>query len=153
MHVTKTTTKPGARAVGGLAASVLALGTLAFTAPAASGEEARVAPLDTTIVIADVRSTDGVVTGEILNKTDDQLENVRLLVSDEFLWRNERHPGTDNPGNAYSVMVSGPIAPHGSAPFRFERPAPLPERSDGRFATDVSAIEVTRRPVGAAPTL
>ncbi len=97
--------------------------------------------------VEDVRSDDNTVSGRVINETDDALENVRLLVSDQFLWRNERHPGENSPSDANTYVVPGPIPPHGSVTFEYRRPSPLPDRRDGEFKTDVSALEVTRRPM------
>jgi hypothetical protein len=36
-------------------------------------------------------------------------------------------------------------------PFRYQRPAPLPDRTDGRFKTDVMVVQVTRQAVPVAP--
>jgi hypothetical protein len=110
----------------------------------ATGE--RIAPLDTTVRIEEVRTTDDEVTGRIVNETGDQLDDVRLLIADHFLWKNERHPGAESPSDAHTLTVSGPIPPHGEKTFRFRRPSPLPDRRDGRFDTQVSALEATRRP-------
>ena len=114
---------------------------------AAVAAEPRVAPLDTTVAIENVRSNDVDVRGTVVNRTGDQLENVRLIVADKFLWHNERHPGENSPGDAHDVVVPGPIPPHGTASFEFRRPSPLPDRRDGEFTTEVSAVELTRRPV------
>ena len=106
----------------------------------------RIAPLDRTVRVEDVRTSGDEVSGRIVNESDDEVSNVRLLVSDHFLWNNERHPGTESPSDAHTVTVPGPIAPHGQAAFTFRRPSPLPDRRDGRFVTDVTALEATERP-------
>jgi hypothetical protein len=103
--------------------------------------------LDTVVRVEGVRTMGDEVQGRIVNQTGDQLEDVRLLVSDQFLWRNERHPGEDSPSEAHAVTVPGPIPPHGTATFSFRRPSPLPDRRDGQFVTDVEPVEA------GAPTL
>lgn len=105
-----------------------------------------VSSLDNMVRVEDVQTQGGDVQGRVVNETSDQLENVRLLVSDQFLWRNERHPGPESPSEAHAVTVPGPIPPHGSVAFSFRRPSELPDRSDGQFVTDVSAVALTRRP-------
>jgi len=117
------------------------------TAGVASADAPRVTSLEDVVRIEDVQSNEGEVRGRVVNETGDQLEDVRLLVSDQFLWRNERHPGPDSPSDAHAVSVPGPIPPHGAAAFTFKRPAPLDERHEGRFVTDVTPVEATRRPV------
>jgi hypothetical protein len=109
--------------------------------PLVAGGEA----IERVVAIEDVRSSAESVSGKVVNQTGDQLENVQLLVADQFLWRDERHPRVENPGYGSAFVVRGPIPPHGIAPFRFERPSPLEQRPDGDFNTKVSALEVTRR--------
>jgi hypothetical protein len=104
--------------------------------------------LDSVVRVEGVRTMGDEVQGRVVNETGDQLEDVRLMVSDQFLWRNERHPGENSPSEAHAVTVPGPIPPHGSATFSFRRPSPLPDRADGQFVTDVEPVALTRR----APT-
>jgi hypothetical protein len=129
---------------------LLGLSFLAGTAGIAAADIDRITKLDDVVSIEGVQSTEDEVRGRIVNETDDQLENVRLLVSDQFLWRNERHPGPDSPSDAAAVVVPGPIPPHGSVTFRFKRPSPLPDRRDGTFVTDITPVELTRRPTTVA---
>jgi hypothetical protein len=119
---------------------------LGGTAGLAGADVDRISRLENVATIQGVQSDGDMVRGRIVNQTDDQLENVRLLVSDQFLWRNERHPGSESPSDAHTVIVPGPIPPHGSVAFDFRRPSGLPERHDGQFVTDVSPVELTRRP-------
>jgi hypothetical protein len=121
---------------------------VAATAGAAMDEGERVTTsLDRDVRVENVSSNSNEVRARIVNETGEQLENVRLLVSDTFLWNNERHPGENSPGGAHAVDVQGPIPPHGSTTVRFERPDPLPDRPDGQFVTEVVPTEVTLRPV------
>lgn len=112
----------------------------------AAADVERLAPLQTIVSIENVQSTGDEVRARVVNETDDQLENVRLLVTDDFLWRNERNPGAESPSDAHAVVVPGPIPPHGSTTVTFRRPEPLPDRRDGEFKTEVLATELTRRP-------
>jgi len=103
--------------------------------------------IDDVVRVENLQSSADTVRGRIVNETNDALEDVRLVISDRFLWRNERHPGENSPSTAHSFTVRGPVPPHGSIPFEFRRPDPLPDRPDGRFTTDVTAIELTCRPI------
>jgi hypothetical protein len=103
--------------------------------------------IDDVVRIENIQTSGDTVRGRIVNQTDDALENVRVVVADQFLWRNERHPGANSPSAAHTYTVPGPVPPHGSITFEFRRAAPLPNRPDGQFTTDVSAVEVTRRPI------
>jgi len=90
------------------------------------------------------------VRGKLVNRTNDTLQNLHLKVKDRFVFTTERH-ASDDPSHAEEVRVAGPIPPGGSLPFRYQRPAPLPDRPDGRFQTDVMVVQVTRQAVPAAP--
>src|SRR6516164_5658163 len=85
--------------------TMMVVGAVLVAPFAAVAAEPRVAPLDTTVAIENVRSNDVDVRGTVVNRTGDQLENVRLIVADKFLWHNERHPGENSPGDAHDVVV------------------------------------------------
>ena len=138
MSVTKTIARTAA------ALALLLVPAIAKTEPT---DVDTVSPINGTVSVEGVRSTPSAVSGRVVNETGDALENVRLLIADGFRWRNERHPGPESPGDAHTITVPGPIPPRGSATFEFTRPSPLPDRPDGDFHTEVSAIGVERRPV------
>jgi hypothetical protein len=120
-----------------IAACALAL---AATRPTAADTVLR--STDDVVQVADVESNGAEVTGRLVNRSDRRLEDVHLLVSDMFLWRNEFHPGPDDPSQAIDAVVRGPIPPHGSVTFHVDRP-PLPARHDGSFTTDVTVVSLT----------
>jgi hypothetical protein len=91
------------------------------------------------IVIQDVTAMDSSVSGTVVNNSSKTVRDVELLVRLEWLWNDERHPGTDSPGRTLHVTLRQDIAPHARASFTFQTP-PLAQRSDGRF---VMAVEVT----------
>src|SRR5260221_13575185 len=64
--------------------------------------------LDTVGRVEGGRTTGDEVEGRVVNETGDQLEDVRLMVSDQFLWRNQRPPGQDSPSEAHPVAGPGP---------------------------------------------
>jgi hypothetical protein len=114
----------------------LAFAALAFGTPSerAAGESV-VASTSDIVAIEDLHATDTMVSGILVNRTDSQVENVALMVTDSFLWKDALHPGTDDPGNATRVVVAGPIPPRDSVPFRLDRTRPA--RPDGAFLTQV----------------
>jgi hypothetical protein len=90
-----------------------------------------------------VTQGDGSVTGVVVNRSNRTLRDVKLMVAQEWLWNNEFHPGTDDPGRATGFTVPGDIPPGGQV--RFSTPAdPLPRRSDGYFRTHVDVVGVTQ---------
>ena len=95
------------------------------------------------VVVQDVRVHDGVVSGSMLNNSTRVLRDVKLLIRHQWLWRNERNPGTDNPGRADFYTVVGDLPAGGRVPFEYTITPPLPDRSDGTFRTTVEVVGFT----------
>jgi hypothetical protein len=89
------------------------------------------------VTIGDVLVRDGVVSGTVVNRSGDTLRDVKLMVDHAWLWRTERHPGANDPSYAEFYTLPLAIPPHGTQPFEYHMTAPLPHRTDGRFATTV----------------
>lgn len=105
----------------------------------ASGQEG-----DQAVAVRNVEvQKNGNLTGEIVNQTRHSIRDARLLVRYVWLWKNERNPGTDNPGRAVILRLPGLVPPGGSAPFDYNPTPPLPERKDGRFITAVEISSFT----------
>jgi hypothetical protein len=95
-----------------------------------------------TIVINDLTVREGSVSGTIVNKSSATVRGVALLLRQAWLWNDEHHPGTDNPGRTLPLTFAADVAPHASAPFTFQIP-PMPQRSDGRFVTTMDVTGFT----------
>jgi hypothetical protein len=106
-----------------------------FSQTVASQEQA-----GTVLAIDKVTVQDGTVVGEIHNKSKNTVRDVQLFIRYTWLWANERHPGKDNPSEAFYQTVSGDIAPGGSLPFKFTPSSPLPKRSGGKFAPPTVSV-------------
>jgi len=95
------------------------------------------------IVVQDVRVEGSDILADVTNRMPETVSDIRLLVGETFLWRDERHPREDDPSTATTVTVPGPIAPNARVtvrvPFR-----PRPPRPDGRFVTRVEVVGVVR---------
>ena len=85
------------------------------------------------VTIENLSVQDGGVSGAIRNKSPNTVRDVQLFIRYTFLWKNEFHPGKNDPSAGFYQTVSGDIAPGGSLPFNFSPSPPLPKRSDGRF--------------------
>jgi hypothetical protein len=86
------------------------------------------------------------VSGLLVNRTVEEVSDVRLLVSERFLWKDEMHPGPNDPSRAMTFTVPGPLAPGGTLPFEQPMP-PRPARTDGRFVLDISVLGLAQRPI------
>lgn len=118
--------------------SALAAGQPAIISSAAARRE---------VMVKDVRSHDGIVSGVVVNSSAVPIRDVRLLIDQTFLWKDEWHPGTSNPGRATFYTVQGEIAPGGSRPFSY-RGQPLPHRTDGHFDVNVKVDQFTEAGTG-----
>jgi hypothetical protein len=85
------------------------------------------------LTIENLSVQDGGVSGAIRNKSPNTVRDAQLFIRYTFLWKNEFHPGKDDPSAGFYQTVSGEIPPGGSLPFNFSPSPPLPRRSDGRF--------------------
>ncbi|MBI3785600.1 MAG: hypothetical protein HY270_19580 [Deltaproteobacteria bacterium] len=65
------------------------------------------------------------------------------MIRHAWLWKNERHPGSDNPGRTDRYVVPGEVPAGGTLPFSYTIEPPLPNRSDGHFVTTVELVGLT----------
>ncbi len=85
------------------------------------------------VTVENVSVQDGAVSGAIRNKTSNTVRDVQLFIRYTFLWKNEFHPGKNDPSAGFYQTVSGDIAPGRTLPFKFTPSPALPNRSDGKF--------------------
>ncbi len=121
------------------------LGTLAvlLCASAVQGRSERVLSshdASAVVVVADTAAEDSAVSGVLLNKSQHPIRDVALMIRYQWFWKNEFHPGSDNPGRATLYSVRGEIAPGGRMPFTYQVTPPLPSRTDGYFRTSVEVV-------------
>jgi hypothetical protein len=119
--------------------ALLSILILAVHGSAATGAVVPSSEASQEIVMQDVTVKDSSVAGIVVNNSSKTVRDVELRVRQEWLWNDERHPGTDSPGRTLSFTLRQDIAPHASAAFSFQT-LPLARRSDGRFVT---TVEVT----------
>ena len=101
------------------------------------------------VSITNVRASDTLVAGTLVNNSTRQVDEVHLLVNHMFLWKNERNPGKNNPGRTDYYRVVKPIPPGAALSFEYKPSPPLPKRSDGKYVTTIevtSFSEVTGQP-------
>jgi hypothetical protein len=126
-------------------ALVVIVGGAVVHADDARVDQERVVPADRLaqdVAIRDVRTTGGVVTGTVVNRSSSTVRDVRLTIRNKWLWNDEFHPGTDDPSRADFITVPGPIPPGGQQDFTYRGASDLPDRRDGHFETDVAVASV-----------
>ncbi len=92
------------------------------------------------VSVREVSSDGAFVTGVIVNHTPRTVRDVRLEIRHAWLWKNERNPGSNNPGRTDYFTAPGDIAPGANASFTYKISPPLPVRSDGNFTTNVDVV-------------
>jgi hypothetical protein len=80
---------------------------------------------------------DGTVSGEVRNRSPHVLRDVEILARYTWLWDNEFHPGSNDPGATYIYKLPQEIPANGSVPITFAPSPPLAKQSGGRFVTSV----------------
>ena len=121
-----------------LGSLVIALPNLAISQTVLTKQEA-----SRVLVLSNVSAQEGVVSGEIRNNSSNTVRDVQLLIRYEWLWKNEFHPGKDDPGRSVYYDVAGEIPPGGTARFQYTPNPPLLKRTDGSFQISVSVAGFT----------
>jgi len=83
---------------------------------------------------------DGGISGVIVNHSSAPVHDVLLAVEQRWLWRDERHPGGDNPGRTVFARYRGVIAPGATQCFVFHPDLPRTQRDDGTFRAAVNVM-------------
>lgn len=92
------------------------------------------------VAVSDLHAQNGTVSASLVNKSPHVVRNVRLLIRHAWVWKDERHPGTDSPGAAEYYVVPDAIPPGQRQRFTHTPSPPLPQRSDGHFDTSVEVV-------------
>jgi len=90
-----------------------------------------------TLEVSNVKVEDGTVTGELRNNSGNVVRDAQLLIRYTWLWKNEFHPGSDDPSRSVYYTVPGELAAHGTTRFQYAATPPLPKRTDGSFTVSV----------------
>ena len=81
---------------------------------------------------------DGMVAGEIYNRSPHMIREVQLFIRNTWLWDEEFKPGKDDPGTSTYYTLPKEIPAGGRVPFTYSPSPPLPKASGGRFETTVA---------------
>jgi hypothetical protein len=91
-----------------------------------------------TVSVRDVIIKNGEVSGEVVNKSPRSVRDVELLIRYTWIWKDEVHPGENDPGRSVYYTVDREIPPGQSVRFSYKPSTPLLSRGDGTFETTVS---------------
>jgi hypothetical protein len=89
------------------------------------------------LVIENLTVQEGIVTGEVRNKSDHAVRDVQLFIRYTWLWADERHPGKVDPGTSTYYALKETIEAGNKVSFVYKPSPPLPRISGGRFETSV----------------
>ena len=98
-------------------------------------ERGEIAPV---LAIEKLSVQNGVVAGEILNRSPHAIREVQLFIRYTWLWDEEFKPGKDDPGTSVYYTLPKEIPSGGRLPFTYSPSPPLPKASGGRFETTVA---------------
>ena len=91
--------------------------------------------------VRNVTSTEqGEVSGELVNYTKQTLREVRLQILYSWRWKDEHHPGRDDPGRAAYHLLEQEIPPGQTVRFNYKPSPPLAAREDGQFDISVKVV-------------
>jgi hypothetical protein len=120
---------------------VICLTSLPVTATSATPQIAEQA--DPVVVLRNVTVKDNEVAGEVVNNSKGALQDVQLRILYSWRWKDEFHPGKDDPGRAVFQTIDREIPPGQSVPFNYKPSPPLPDRKDGYFDVSVKVVGFT----------
>lgn len=95
------------------------------------------------IAVENVKVQNGSVSGVAHNNSANTLRNVQLFIRYTWLWDNEFHPGSKDPGTSSLYTLPKEIPPGGRLPFTFSPSPALPKVAGGHFVTSVSVAGFT----------
>ena len=124
---------------------VLSMGAMLLTTPLPAWSQSVRARDETAriVTIEKITVADSVVSGEVFNRSSNNVRDVQLLIRYTWLWDNETKPGTDDPGTSTYYTLPKEIAPGARLPFSFKPSPPLPQVTGGHFETSVAIAGFT----------
>ena len=128
----------------GLMVALVSAGLLAF-ASVASAQSVRGRDEASRILTVEkfTASTDGEVSGQVINHSNHTMRDVQLFIRYTWLWDNETKPGKDDPGTSTYYTLPKEIPPGGSAALNFKPSTPLTKAAGGHFETSVAVAGFT----------
>jgi hypothetical protein len=92
------------------------------------------------VTVRNVTEKDGTVKGELVNNSRQTIRDIELQILYSWRWKDEFHPGTDDPGRAVYLTINKELPPGQSVGFEYRPSPPLPARKDGYFDINVKVV-------------
>jgi hypothetical protein len=99
---------------------------------------------DKVVSLKNVTAKENEVAGEVVNNSQQTLRDVQLRILYSWRWKNEFHPGIDDPGRAVYQTIDREIPPGQSTRFSYKPSPPFPARKDGYFDIAVKVVGFTQ---------
>ncbi len=93
-----------------------------------------------TVTLENVAIHEGDVSGTLVNHSRYALRGIKVLIRHAWLWRDEQHPGIDNPARAMYYVHPTDLPSGEKVAFSYRPSPPLPARADGRFKTTAEIV-------------
>jgi len=125
--------------IGVLASALMLL----LVSPAESQKvrsDEEIAPI---VVLEQIAIDDGIVQGQVRNKSDHAVRELQLFMRYTWLWDDERHPGKTDPGTSTYYTLPDTLQPNSTVKFVYKPSPPLPKIAGGRFVTSVKIAGFT----------
>ena len=100
------------------------------------------------VTLRNVTTSENQVSGEVANNSKQPVRDVQLQILYSWRWKNEFHPGKDDPGQGFYYSVDKEIAPGQSVSFTFKPTPPLPSRNDGQYEITASVAGYSQVYIG-----
>ncbi|MBI2801094.1 MAG: hypothetical protein HYX63_12595 [Gammaproteobacteria bacterium] len=95
------------------------------------------------ITVENLRVDGPSLRGEIVNRSGRPVEDVQLLVTYDWQWRDEMKPGPDSPAWDKAILIAERLAPNEVREFSQLSEQPLATRGDGEFHPSVAVVGYT----------
>ncbi len=126
-------------AIGGVALLGCTLTTLNAGAAVLVNEPA----IEEAVEVSDTAIRDSGLRSVIKNKSENRIDAVNLVVRYDWVWKDERNPGDNNPGWVEFVTLNEDLQPGDTTTFTYNPDRTLPQREDGWFMPRVEVVGFT----------
>lgn len=99
--------------------------------------------VEAAVEVSDTAIRDSGLQSVIRNKSERRIDAVNLIVRYDWIWKDERNPGDNNPGWVEFVTLNEDLQPGDTTTFTYNPKRELPQRDDGSFMPSVQVVGFT----------